>query len=516
MTDLTRPRWRRASRVLLLTVIYVVASAHVGNPDAWYEGPAGPYRVTVQVQMPGVVPGVARIFVRVSGSTPSRVTVFANKFDATGGAPPPEIAQPVTGSPGLYAAKLWLMAGGSNSVNVGVTGSRGSGSVVVPVLNIASRRLELDRKMGAGLAVMGAFLFIGLVTIVGAAARESTLAPGEEPVRRRYSSARIAMTFASLLLALTLFGGWKWWTSEDNTFARSLFKPLDAEAKLTDSPAARELQFRITDSSWSNRGDTLWLQRHRTNAWTPLIADHGKLMHLFLIREDLAAMAHLHPSTKDSVLFPSFLPPLPAGRYRVFADIVHESGFSQTLVTKVDVPAVPSRAVSLTDPDDSWFVGSPRPGQRMSTLADGSTMTWAGRATPLVAGREAGLVFEIRNSDGSRATLEPYLGMAAHAVVARNDGSVFVHLHPLGTISIASQMAFELRQPGDTIRGKLGKRIAAGMSAMPAVSGSSAVSFPFAFPKEGKYRVWVQVRKDGRILTAAFDASVAPGVTPAA
>jgi len=133
-----------------------------------------------------------------------------------------------------------------------------------------------------------------------------------------------------------------------------------------------------------------------------------------------------------------------------------------------------------------------------------------------VAGREAGLVFEIRNSDGSPATLEPYLGMAAHAVVARNDGSVFVHLHPLGTISIASQMAFELRQPGDTIRGKLGKRIAAGMSAMPAVSGSSAVSFPFAFPKEGKYRVWVQVRKDGRILTAAFDASVAPGVTPAA
>src|SRR5437764_12901928 len=37
-----------------LTLLCVVLSAHVGSPDAWFEGNAGPYKVTIQVQMAGV------------------------------------------------------------------------------------------------------------------------------------------------------------------------------------------------------------------------------------------------------------------------------------------------------------------------------------------------------------------------------------------------------------------------------------------------------------------------------
>jgi len=102
------------------------------------------------------------------------------------------------------------------------------------------------------------------------------------------------------------------------------------------------------------------------------------------------------------------------------------------------------------------------------------------------------------------------MGMAGHAVVQRADGSVFVHLHPMGTISMASQMAFAMRNDGDTIRGRLGKRVSeAEMSAIShATVQSNTVSFPYAFPKEGPYRVWVQVKRGGKILTAAFDAAV--------
>ena len=131
----------------------------------------------------------------------------------------------------------------------------------------------------------------------------------------------------------------------------------------------------------------------------------------------------------------------------------------------------------------------------------------------IAEGKPATLRFTVRNADGSPAQLEPYMGMPAHAVVARDDGSVFVHLHPMGTISMASQMAFAMRQPGDTIAGTLGKRLsAAEMSTMqhaPVTVGT--VSFPYAFPKAGSYRIWVQVKLSGKVTTAVFDARVGSG-----
>jgi hypothetical protein len=507
-------------RNLRLALVCVILSAHVGSPDAWFEGNAGPYKVTVQVQLPGVVPGVAQIFVRAPIDRPDRVTVVANKFDATGGAPPPEVAAPVEGDPGLYLAKLWLMSSGSNSITVEVTGPKGSGKAIVPVVNVPLRRLEFDPRLGIGLSAVGLFLFVGMVTIIGAAVRESTLAPGELPSRGNQSRARVAMIGTGLGLALLLFGGWKWWNSEDARFRRSIFKPLASRAAVVSGGQGRQLVFSIADSGWIHRSDSAWLVRHDATSWTPLIEDHGKLMHLFLVRDDMGAFGHLHPTTVDSVAFPSALPPLPAGRYRVFADVVIESGYTQTMVTSVVLPEPPTTAASgfqVSDPDDSWFVGSVARGARSSTLADGSVMTWSGGAGPVVAGREAGLTFEVRNADGSPSTLEPYMGMAGHAVVASNDGSVFVHLHPSGTISMASQMAFAMRQPGDSVRGRLGKRLNAtehsAMAGAAPVAGS--VAFPYAFPKPGKYRMWVQVRKNGRVLTGAFDVTVNSGVKSA-
>jgi len=491
-----------------LACLYLLASAHVGSPDTWFEGQAGPYHVTVQIETAGVVPGVAKVFVRADGEQPDRVTVQANKFDATGGAPPPEPAMPVEGDPGLFQGRLWMMSGGSNSVTVNVSGKKGSGKVVVPVVVVAYTRLKLDKPMGAGLAAMGIFLFAGLVTIVGAAVREGSLAPGETPGTSTRNRARNAMVLTSVIAAVLLIGGWKWWNREDRAYEATMYRPFASSATIVTEGDHRVIRVAIDDSVWKHRWDTTWLQRNRGNSWSPLLEDHGKLMHLFLVREDLGAFAHLHPATTDTVAFPATLPPLPAGKYRVFADIVHESGFTHTLVNSIQIPASAGGGAAVGDPDDSWFAG-PVASNGRAVLDSGVTMEWQS-GSPLVAGRPANLNFLVRNADGAPATLTPYMGMAAHAVVQRDDGSVFVHLHPNGTFSMASQMALEMRQPGDTIRGTLGKRLTiAEMAAMKTAGPTTGVvMFPYAFPKPGKYRIWVQVRRGEKIHTAAFDADV--------
>ena len=495
-------------RTACVACLYLLASAHVGSPDTWFEGAAGPYQLTVQIEPAGVVPGVAKVYVRATGDPPDQVTVQANKFDATGGAPPPEPAAPVEGDQGLFLGKLWIMSGGSNSVTVNVSGSKGSGKVVVPVVVVAYSRLKLDKPMGAGLAAMGIFLFAGLVTIVGAAVREGSLAPGEAPPEAKRRRARRAMALTAIVSIAILAGGWRWWNSEDRAYERNMYRPLASSASIVEAGGRRMIQVAIQDSSWVNRNDTAWLQRRSGTSWSPLIEDHGKIMHLFMIRDDMAAFAHLHPETRDSVTFPAFLPPLPAGRYRVFADIVHESGFTHTLLDTVDVKAA-GDTTAVGNPDDSWFAGAPATGT-VAALGGGTAVEWEKGSAPLVAGRPASLRFTVKNADGSPATLEPYMGMPAHAVVQRDDGSVFVHLHPMGTISMASQMAFEMREPGDSIRGTLGKRLsAAEMSSMQhAAPTVGTVSFPYAFPKAGRYRVWVQTRTAGRVTTAAFDTEV--------
>jgi hypothetical protein len=64
---------------------------------------------------------------------------------------------------------------------------------------------------------------------------------------------------------------------------------------------------------------------------------------------------------------------------------------------------------------------------------------------------------------------------------------VFVHLHPMGTVPAMGQM--------------------------PAMTGDmpGVLDFPWAFPRAGHYRVWVQFRRGGAVRSAAFDVDVTAG-----
>jgi hypothetical protein len=268
-----------------------------------------------------------------------------------------------------------------------------------------------------------------------------------------------------------------------------MYRPFVARAS---EPRPGQLVFAITDSAWTERHDSSYLHQPQRTEWSSLIPDHGKIMHLFLVADSGFAFAHLHPATTDTDAFHATIPPLPRGHYRVFADIVHESGFDQTLVTSVDLSDSPAPYVP-SDSDDAFSVAAPG--------GDASPVRKLGSDTVKV-GQPAGLRFVTSG-------VQPYMGMAGHAVVVRDDGSVFIHLHPMGTVSSASQMAFQMRQADDTANGSLARRMAT-MSPMQMGALSDTVSFPYAFPKTGRYFVWVQIKRGGRVLTAPFVIHVTP------
>ena len=458
-------------RILALALFVATPlAAHVGDINSYFDGLAGPYPIRVIVRPPGVVPGRAEITVRTSASDVTQVMVKPVRWDAregTGGSPPADTAKPVGGERGLYAAELWLMANGSYSIYVDVVGARGHGRAIVPITNIATKRLPMPKALGVVLAILGVILVAGAVSIVGAGVREAVVRPGVEASPQNRRRARITMAIAAVLFFLLVARGNAWWNNVDARYRKSMFRPFAVKTSATGG----QLTLTIDDDRWQNA---------RTASWTALLPDHGKLMHLFLIGER-GELAHLHPVSVTRERFRANLPPLPPGRYRLFADITHESGFAQTLVDTVTIGNVPP--VPPTDPDDSW--------------THPSSASLVMQPAKLVAGRDADLRFDVRDASGQPVAPEPYIGMAGHAVIAAEDFSVFVHVHPNGTISMASQQRF-LERDG----------IVDHSMHMQQANAATTIAFPYAFPKPGRYRVWVQAKVAGEIVTRMFDVTV--------
>jgi len=476
---------------IVVALLAVLSMGHVGSPDTFFVGDAGAYHVRVSVRLPGVIPGRAAIAVRiVDGTRPDayHVSVCAGQWNVgRAGAPPPEPATPVAGDPELYSAELWFMTPTSYQVFVTVDGPSGQGTVIVPVLALATAQRSMDRRLGLVLAGLGLFLSAGLLTIIGAAVRESVLPPGVEADAARRRRARIATAAAAAVVALALWGGRAWWSAEAADYGESvLYRPFASQAAVHTTNGSRYVTLSIRDPRWTGKPQPV-------ARYSALLPDHGKLMHLFVVRVPaLDAFAHLHPvpRTPAALDFDAPLPALPSGTYRVYGDIVHESGYAQTLVSQVELTDPSPASPASGDPDDSWFVDAQRP-----AIADGTRIVWATGDRPLVAREERLLSFSAEDAAGRPVTVEPYMGMAAHVAITNPDGSVFVHLHPSGSISMAALERFT------------GTSATAHMAhADHPLDGH--VSIPYAFPKAGRYRIWVQMKRDSRVLTAAFDADV--------
>lgn len=521
-----RPAARRLRMLAGILLVWVVGSAHVGTNQVVLEGRAGGYLLRVMLDPAGVIPSQVPIIVRVLEGSPTRVTIRAAQWNiGTRGAPPAEDATPVPGDPGVWSHSVWIMTSSTYSVHVAVEGPAGNGTLIVPLQTSATATLGMDRGMGALLLVLGALLVAGVLSIVGAAAREGSLEPGVVPTDARRKAARTAMATAAGVMSLALLGGSKWWSIEEAAYRRRLYRPMSIATTIRTLDAQRMLTIVVTDSLW------------RTNRLPPLMPEHGKLLHLFLIRDgEQDAIAHLHPLRVHPDSFVTRIPPIPSGRYLLYGDFLLQSGAQRTVVDTVDMPVAPvvadessaARAnvadasattftsasaitSARTDADDSWGVVTAHAIGERAPLVSGGSLTLTSD-TPIAAKRDLRLLVTMRDDRGTVVATEPYMGMGGHVMVLRRDAGVFMHLHPLGTASATAQLQLMRRERGDTARldsASLAAVISeAEHAAMPHEMQPAPVAFPFAFPSAGGYRVFVQVKRTGRIETVAFDVTV--------
>ena len=493
---------RRLISVFLL-FFTLSASAHVGSPDVYYEGNAGPYRLFVTVRVPQVIPGIAEIQVRSQSKDVRAIEVVPMRLTGPGSnlPPIPDLAKQSKEDPQFFSSSLWLMEFGALKVRISADGSRGKGEISIPVPSFAQRSLPMDKPLKGLLILLMLFLAVGMVSIAGAAVREGNLEPVESPQPARKRRARIVMSITAIIVATILYLGNGWWNAEASTYQRYIraFRPPAAETALENGNRlviGIKRQPEMVSANGLPAGDI---------SLDEVISDHNHLMHLFLVSAPgMDRMWHLHPERIGGKKFAADLPTIPGGHYQIFADVVDRSGFPWTLLGSIDLPQIQGKA--LSGDDSSWSGTSfvPNTDSQTATLPDGGRMIWQ-HSGSLKANTPITLTFSVEDKDGRPARdIEPYMGMAGHAEVFSSDLNVFAHIHPAGSVSMA---ALELAQGGprshtSVEQGTIPMGHAASQSLPPEVS------FPYGFPRPGDYRIFVQIKRGGQVETGAFDAHV--------
>jgi hypothetical protein len=173
--------------------------------------------------------------------------------------------------------------------------------------------------------------------------------------------------------------------------------------------------------------------------------EHEKQMHLILARRDLTGFRHLHPTRGADGTWTTDVTLGDAGSYRLFADFAR-GGEPHTLGAdlRVDGPA------DLRPLPEPTVTAKSDGGYDVRLDRDGSELR-----------------FTITRR-GETVHTEPYLGAGGHLVALREGDLAFLHVHPIG----------------------------------------ERVSFEVTFPSQGRYRLFLQFKHEGRVQTVAFTQEV--------
>lgn len=203
---------------------------------------------------------------------------------------------------------------------------------------------------------------------------------------------------------------------------------------------------------------------------------HTKPLHVIIVRKDLQYFEHLHPTfntvtgefTLSNVIFPT------DGAYRIFADFApagaekDHMGMPRAITASHDVIAG-----NVTDYQPETL-GSEERTKKFENIQ--VTLS----SEPLISNKETTLTFTLQLNGKPVTDLQEYLGALGHSVVLHEGTLAYIHVHPAH--------GAEQKQNGN-------------------------VDFMLTFPESGKYKIFTQFEREGKIITTNFVVSVAQGGT---
>lgn len=210
---------------------------------------------------------------------------------------------------------------------------------------------------------------------------------------------------------------------------------------------------------------------------------HDMPFHLFIVSQDFASFAHLHPALQpDGSLVLETVLPKP-GYYLVFCDFFPDGGLPQVSHQHLITAGFRGDLVgSLPRLEPDPFVEG-----RLVRIVDGTRFELTFEPGRLYAGEEFELRYRLFDQQSGRPVedLHPYLAAWGHTLILSEDGTDYLHSHPAEMLPEGLSAAAQHR-----------------------LQGRPEVVFETFFPRPSRYRIWSQFQRGDRLITVAFTIDV--------
>ncbi len=186
-----------------------------------------------------------------------------------------------------------------------------------------------------------------------------------------------------------------------------------------------------------------------------------KLMHLIIVSDNLQFFNHIHPEYNKSngnftikTIFPY------AGNYTLFSDYKPQGKSEQISVLKTQVSGTIQSYVGEIDFKTTKEFGETKVDLKLAN-------------TEIKSGEKTTLIFDLKDQTNQPIKdLKPYLGERGHLVIIRDGKNLtksdYIHGHAIKNQS------------------------------------NSQIQFITNFPQSGKYKIWGQFNRNGKVITADF------------